>query len=118
MENVLAFKSQQELLLSGEHFGAVEGEQLLSLGDLLAREVDEDLIDPPVYTRMDADDTRFVQGHFSHRANRPLARGLLHLSVTYAGQLLLFRADPDGSHRRFGHGLNVLDLIGGVLIDL
>ena len=64
-----ALHGQQVLLLRGERFRAVDGEQRVALAHLLAGEIDEHLVDPAFQLGLHLGDAGFVQRHPRRGAN-------------------------------------------------
>jgi len=61
---------QQELLLGGEHLGAVDGEHRLPLGHRGAGKVHEDLLNPAFDAGVNVADSRLVGSNLADRADR------------------------------------------------
>jgi len=61
---------QQILLLGGQRFGTVNGEQRVALVNLPAGEIGEDFVDPAFQSALDLRNARFVEGHAGRGARR------------------------------------------------
>ena len=79
---VLRLDGQQVLLLRGQRFGTVDGEQRVALFHQLAGEIDEHLVDPAFELAVDLGDLRLVQRHARHGADGVLT--VSYSTVPYA----------------------------------
>ena len=99
----LRAEGEQILLLGGQRFGTVDGEQRLALANLPAGEIGEDLVDPAFQAALDFRNARFVERHAGRGADRIGDSFVFGGAVGHADELLLLGRDPDGPGRkRFG----------------
>ena len=114
VHHVLRFDGQQILLLGGQRFRTVDGEQRVALVHLLAGEIDEHLVDPSFQLAVHFGDLGFVQRHARHGADGALHGLVLHRAVFHADELLLFGRDLHAAFGQFVGAPLVARLFAGV----
>ena len=96
----LCAQGQQVLLLGGQRFGTVDGQQGFALADLPAGEIGEDFVDPTFQAALDFRNARFIERHAGRGADGFGDGFVFGGAKGNPDELLLLRCDPHGAGRK------------------